>query len=64
MKKLDTKAVLSIVSTTATIVGLVANLVSSIASGKKQSVEISEAVKAELNKQQLSNPIVFKEPGS
>jgi hypothetical protein len=64
MKKPDAKTVLSVVSTTATIAGLIANLVSSLASGKKQSIEISEAVKTELAKQQLGSPIEFKAPGS
>lgn len=64
MKKMDAKQILSIVSTAATITGLVAQLISSIAGNKKQSIEISEAVKVELAKQQLGSPIVFKEPGS
>ena len=64
MKKLDAKQVLTIVSTAATITGLVAQLIGSLAGNKKQSIEITEAVKAELAKQQLGSPIVFKEPGS
>ena len=64
MKKLEAKQILTIVSTAATITGLVAQLISSIAGNKKQSIEITEAVKAELAKQQLGSPIVFKEPGS
>lgn len=64
MKKMDTKQILSIVSTAATITGLVAQLIGSIVGNKKQSIEISEAVKVELAKQQLGSPIVFKEPGS
>ncbi|MBO7450709.1 MAG: hypothetical protein J6U54_10095 [Clostridiales bacterium] len=61
--KIDAKKILSIVSTAATITGLVAQLIGSIAGNKKQSIEISEAVKVELAKQ-LGSPIVFKEPGS
>jgi hypothetical protein len=53
MKKMDTKQILSIVSTAATITGLVAQLIGSIVSSKKQSIEITEAVRAELAKQQL-----------
>lgn len=64
MKKMGAKQILSIVSTAATITGLVAQLIGSIAGNKKQSIEIAEAVKAELAKQQLGSPIVFKEPGS
>lgn len=64
MKKLDAKQVLTIVSTAATITGLVAQLIGSIASNKKESIEIAEAVRRELAKQQLGSPIVFKEPGS
>jgi len=63
MKKMDTKQILSIISTAATITGLVAQLIGSISSNKKQSIEISEAVKVQLAKQ-LGSPIVFKEPGS
>ena len=62
--KLDAKKILSIVSTAATLIGLVAQLVNSIAGNKKQSIEIVEAVRVELAKQQLGSPIVFKEPGS
>lgn len=62
--KLDTKKVLSIVSTAATLTGLVAQLVGSIAGNKKQNIEITEAVRRELAKQQLGSPIVFKERGS
>ena len=64
MKKMDAKQILTIVSTAATITGLVAQLIGSLAGNKKQSIEITEAVKAELAKQQLGSPIVFKEPGS
>lgn len=64
MKKMDAKQILSIVSTAATLTGLVAQLVSSIVGNKKQSIEITEAVRVELAKQQLGSPIVFKEPGS
>lgn len=64
MKKMDAKQILSIVSTAATLTGLVAQLVSSIVGNKKQSIEIAEAVRVELAKQQLGSPIVFKERGS
>ena len=64
MKKMDAKQILTIVSTAATITGLVAQLIGRLAGNKKQSIEITEAVKAELAKQQLGSPIVFKEPGS
>lgn len=60
---MDTKRILSIVSTAASITGLVAQLIGSIVSNKKQSIEISEAVKIELAKQQLGSPIVFKARG-
>jgi hypothetical protein len=62
--KMDAKKILSIVSTAATLTGLVAQLVGSIAGSKKQSIEISEAVRVELAKQQLGSPIVWKEHGS
>lgn len=62
--KMDAKKILSIVSTAATLTGLLAQLIGSIAGNKKQSIEISEAVRVELAKQQLGSPIVFKETGS
>lgn len=62
--KMDAKKILNIVSTAATLTGLVAQLVGSIAGSKKQSIEISEAVRVELAKQQLGSPIVWKEHGS
>lgn len=62
--KMDAKKILSIVSTAATLTGLVAQLIGSIAGSKKQSIEISEAVRVELAKQQLGSPIVWKEHGS
>ena len=51
--KMDAKKILSLVSTAATLTGLVAQLVGNIAGNKKQSIEITEAVRRELAKQQL-----------
>lgn len=49
--KINVKRILSVVSTVATVTGLVANLVTSIANDKKQQIEINEAVAKRLAEQ-------------
>lgn len=48
---MNIKRVLSVVSTVATVTGLVANLINGIASEKKQQIEINEAVSKRLAEQ-------------
>lgn len=58
------KRLLSIVSTAATITGLVANLVNGIASEKKQQIEINEAVNKRLAEQRQMLLLEMKGDGS
>ena len=58
------KRLLSIVSTAATITGLVANLVNGIASEKKQQIEIDEAVSKRLAEQRQTILLEMKGDGS
>ncbi len=58
------KQVLSIVSTVATVTGLVASLVNGIVNEKKQQIEIEEAVNKRLAEQRKLLLIEMKDGGS
>ena len=61
---MNIKRVLSIVSTVATVTGLVANLVNGMVNEKKQQIEIDEAVQKRLAEQRQMLLIEMKGDGS
>lgn len=61
---MNIKRILSVVSTVATITGLVANLVNGMANEKKQQIEIDEAVAKRLAEQRATILLEMKGDGS
>ena len=61
---MNIKRVLSVVSTVATVTGLVANLINGIANEKKQQIEINEAVSKRLAEQRQTILLEMKGDGS
>lgn len=61
---MNIKRVLSVVSTVATVTGLVANLINGIANEKKQQIEIDEAVSKRLAEQRQTILLEMKGDGS